>query len=126
MVINFTEEGLPATPNDAFKMALFNNNFVKALNLLQAIDDQSLQDYLMNPNGQVEINALMRDLVIFEAKTDKSFLRGLCIGIAASCVDYESHQAEGHGVIPTLRAGLALLRNTETDVVTGREWEAPK
>lgn len=125
MAINFTEDGLPASPNDAFKSALFSQPFIQGLQVLQAIDDQALQDYLVG-FGQPEINALLRDLVRFEAKTDKSFLRGLCVGIAAACVDYESHNAEGHGVLPTLRAGLALLRNTETDIITGREWSAPK
>ncbi len=125
-MINYTEDGLPASPNDSFKSALYTaTNLLEGLARLQAIDDQHLQDYLMSDIGQKEINVMLRDLVLFEAKTDKSFLRGLCVGIAATCIDFERHQAEGHGVIPTLRAGLALLRNTETDVLTGRDWVKP-
>lgn len=120
-VNDFDPSAIP--PNEGFKMALFKGDFITGLRTLQAIDAETLIEYLASEMGENETGALLRDLTIFEAKTDKSFVRGLCVGIAASVVDYDKHHAKGYGVIPTLRAGLSLLRNTNTDVVTGRETE---
>ena len=116
------EKELPQTPNTGFRAALIlNENLFIALDSLQSIDEQVLSEYLMSEMGQKEVQVLLKDLVYFDAKVDKSFMRGLCVGIACSVIDYEKHKAGGEGVIPTLRAGLALLRNTNTNVITGLE-----
>lgn len=107
------------SPNRAFIHALMGKNVLQALSELQVIDTETLVLYLSSPMGQQETEALLRDLTFFEAKVDKSFLRGLCLGIAASIQDFMS-QKNGDAVVPTLRAGLSLLRNTNTDVITGK------
>lgn len=117
------DDGYPITPNDAFKKALNENELFKALHILQAIDSNTLVGYLSSPDGQAEIDRMLRDLVVFEAKTDMSFLRGLMIGIAITNVDYDVHGMRGYSVMPALRAGLAMLRNRNIDVVTGREHD---
>ena len=106
--------------NEAIKMLLFSTDFISALRVLQDVDEPTLQAYLMD-HGRTEVNTLMRDLVVFEAKTSKDFLRGMSVGIAATIVDYDHRHLKGHGVLGTLRACLALLRNTNTDIITGRD-----
>jgi hypothetical protein len=107
--------------NDAMKMMLFNGDFITALRTIQKVDDTDLQGYLRSPLGTVETNTLMRDLTVFEAMFNNDFLRGLIVGTAAAVTDCVKHENKGNGVMATVRAGLAMLRSKNIDIVTGRE-----
>jgi len=107
--------------NDAMKMMLFNGDFITALRTIQKVDYADLQGYLKSAFGTMETNTLMRDLTIFEAMFSNDFLRGLIVGTAAAVTDCVKHDNKGNGVMPTVRAGLALLRAKNIDIVTGME-----
>lgn len=115
-----SDEQLFQDPDLAFMACITGQNLVKALRDLQAIDAETLMLYFTSNRGIKEIEVLMKDLVFFEAKVDKSFLRGLCVGMACGIKDFADTK-KGDTVVPMLRAGLSLLRTTNTDVITGNE-----
>ena len=107
--------------NDAMKMMLFNGDFLTALRTIQNVPTENLQEYMQSPLGTMELNTLMRDLTIFEAMFSNDFIRGLIVGVSSAVTDCVKHNNKGNGVMPTVRAGLALLRNKNIDIITGRE-----